>query len=154
LAIRWGEVMWALLSFVTLVGLPLAAVNYVPEQTLTQVASLGLDLPSLATETALLGLVISSIALAKAIVEPTSVVYLVLDASSNVVSLVFALMGVGAGNIGSLGYSSFALKQGKVTTEIALDLRVFIYFTVGVVALSVLQSVARFREARAEKKAG
>jgi uncharacterized membrane protein YuzA (DUF378 family) len=78
----------------------------------------------------------------------------VLDASSNVVSLIFALMVVGVGNIGSLGYSSFTLKQGKVTTEIALDLRVFIYLTVGVVAVSVLQSVARFREARAEKRTG
>jgi len=40
---------------------------------------------------------------------------------------------VGVGNIGSLGYSSFKLTQGKVTMEILLDLRVFIWLTIGVV---------------------
>jgi hypothetical protein len=113
---------------------------------------MGFDVQGLATETAILGLVISAIALAKAIVENTSIAYLILDVSSNIIFLAFTLLVVGVGNIGNLGYSSFSLKQGKLTTEIMLDLRVFIYLTMGVVAVSVLQSVARFREARAEEK--
>jgi hypothetical protein len=148
--VRWGEVAGALLTFLVFVALPLAIINYLPAQTLEQLSATGLNIQSLATQTAMLGLVISAIALAKAIVERTSIAYLVLDVSSNIVSLVFALLVVGVGNIGSLGYSSFSLKQGKVTTEIMLDLRVFIYLTIGVVAVSVLQSVAKFREARAE----
>jgi hypothetical protein len=151
LAVRWSEVGWALLTFVALVALPLMAVQYVPEQTLTQLSTLGLDVPALAMSSALLGLVISAIALAKAIVARTSLAYLILDVSSNIVSLVFALLVVGVGNVGSLGYSSFSLKQGKVTTEIALDLRIFIYLTVALVAVSVLQSIARFREERTEE---
>jgi uncharacterized membrane protein YuzA (DUF378 family) len=62
----------------------------------------------------------------------------------------FALLIVGAGNIGSLGYSSLNLSEGKQTAEITLDLRAFIYISLGTVALRILQSVVRFREARAE----
>jgi hypothetical protein len=151
-AVRWGEVAGALMTFIVLVALPLAAIRLLPEQTLNQFSDMGFDVQGLATETAILGLVISAIALAKAIVENTSIAYLILDVSSNIIFLAFTLLVVGVGNIGNLGYSSFSLKQGKLTTEIMLDLRVFIYLTMGVVAVSVLQSVARFREARAEEK--
>jgi len=151
-AVRWGEVAGALMTFIVLVALPLAAIRLLPGQTLNQFSDMGLDVQGLATETAILGLVISAIALAKAIVENTSIAYLILDVSSNIIFLAFTLLVVGVGNIGNLGYSSFSLKQGKLTTEIMLDLRVFIYLTMGVVAVSVLQSVARFREARAEEK--
>jgi hypothetical protein len=152
MAVRWDEVAGALLTFLVLVALPLAAIRLLPSQTLDQLSATGLDVQGLATETAMLGLVISAIALAKAIAERTSIAYLVLDISSNIVSLAFALLVVGVGNIGNLGYSSFSLNQGKVTTEIVLDLRVFIYLTIGVVTVSVLQSIVRFREARAEAK--
>lgn len=152
MAVRWGEVAGALMTFIVLVALPLAAIRLLPGQTLNQFSDMGLDVQGLATETAILGLVISAIALAKAIVENTSIAYLILDVSSNIIFLAFTLLVVGVGNIGNLGYSSFSLKQGKLTTEIMLDLRVFIYLTMGVVAVSVLQSVARFREARAEEK--
>lgn len=150
--VRWGEVAGALLTFIVLVALPLAAINYLPAQTLEQLSATGLDIQSLATQTAMLGLVVSAIALAKAVVATTSIAYLLLDVSGNVVTLAFALLIVGVGSIGSLGLSSFSLKQGKVATEIALDLRIFIYLTVGAVALSVIQSIVRFREARAEAK--
>jgi len=151
-AVRWGEVAGALMTFIVLVALPLAAIRLLPGQTLTQFSDMGFDVQGLAIETAMLGLVISAIALAKAIVGKTSIAYLILDVSSNIIFLAFTLLVVGVGNIGNLGYSSFSLKQGKLTTEIMLDLRVFIYLTIGVVAVSVLQSVARFREARAEEK--
>ena len=152
MAVRWGEVAGALMTFIVLVALPLAAIRLLPGQTLTQFSDMGFDVQGLAIETAMLGLVISAIALAKAIVGKTSIAYLILDVSSNIIFLAFTLLVVGVGNIGNLGYSSFSLKQGKLTTEIMLDLRVFIYLTIGVVAVSVLQSVARFREARAEEK--
>ena len=137
--VRWGEVAGALLTFLIIVALPLVAINYVPAQTIDQLSSTGLDVQGLATQTAMLGLVVSAIALAKVSVDyvdhlPHS------RRIVNVFTLVFALLIVGVGNIGNLGLSSFSLKQGKVTTEIVLDLRIFIYLTIGVVTFSVLQS--------------
>ena len=152
MVLRWGEAASALLTFLILVVLPLAAIRLIPPQTLDQLAATGLDVQNLATQTALLGLVVSAISLAKAITVSTSMVYLILDVSSNLVSLAFALLIVGVGNIGSLGYSSFKLTQGKVTTEILLDLRVFIWLTIGVVALNVLQALVKFREVRTDEK--
>lgn len=149
---RWAEVAGALLTFIVLVVLPLAALYYLPAQTLEQLSATGLDLPSLATQTAILGLVVSAIALAKAVIATTSVTYLILDISMNIVTLAFALLVVGVGNIGSLGLSNFSFKQGRSTTDIAIDFRIFIYLTLGVVVLAVLQSIVRFREARAEVK--
>ena len=150
--LRWGEAAGALLTFLVFVALPIAAQYFIPTQILEQFSATGLNVQTLAREIATIGIIISVIALAKAFVERTSITYLILNISSNIVSLAFALLVVGVGNISSLGYSSFNLKQGKVTTEILLDLRVFIYLTIGVVAVSVLQTIARFREARAEAK--
>jgi hypothetical protein len=150
--VRWGEVTGALLTLLIMVALPLVAINYLPAQILEQLSATGLDVRSLAMQTAMLGLVVSAIALAKAVVATTSITYLILDVSVNVFTLAFALLIVGVGNIGSLGLSSFSLKQGKVATDIAIDLRIFIYLTIGAVTLSVLQSIVRFREARAEVK--
>ena len=152
MVLRWGEVASALLTFLILVVLPLAAIRLIPPQTLDQLAATGLNIKSLATQTVLLGLVVSAVSLAKAITASTSIAYLILDVSSNLVSLAFALLIVGVGTIGSFGNSSFKLTQGKVTTEILLDLRVFIWLTIGVVALNVLQALVKFREARAEEE--
>ena len=153
MVVRRGEVAGALFTFLVLVALPLAAIRLIPVQRLDQLSAMGLDVPSLVAQTALLGLIISAIALVKAIIKKTSIAYLILDVSSNLVSLTFALLVVGVGNIGSLGFSNFRFIQGKVTTDMLLDLRFFIWLTVGVVTLSVLQSVAKFRENRGEEAA-
>ena len=153
MVMRRAEVAGALFTFLVLVALPLTAIRLIPAQTLDQLSARGLNVPGLATQTALLGLVISAIALAKAITKRTLITYLILDVSSNLVSLAFALLVVGVGNIGSLGYSNFRFMQGKVTTEILLDLSFFIWLTIGVVTLSILQSVAKFHEDRGEEAA-
>ena len=152
MTLKWSDVNSALFTFLILVMLPLVALRFIPTQTLEQLLAAGLDIQNVVKQTALFGLVVSVISLAKAITTSTSIVYLILDISSNLVSLAFAFLIVGIGNIGSLGYSSFKLTQGKVTTEILFDLRVFIWLTIGVVTLNVLQSLVRFREARADEE--
>jgi len=150
LTVRWSEAAAVLLTFLGLVALPLIAIQLVPAQTLDQLKVTGLDIQDFLMQTAVLGLIISVIALVKAIIRRTSIAYLVFSVSSDLISLAFALLVIGVGNVGSLGYSSFKFMQGKVVTEIVLDLRVFIWLSVGVVAISVLQSVVKFREMRSE----
>ncbi len=150
MAIRWGEIAGALLTFLVFVALPLVAINNLPIQIIDQLSSTGLDIRAIATEMAMLGLVVSAMALVKSMISSTSITYLVLDVSLNAVTVAFALLVIGAGNIGSFGLSTFSLKQGKVAAEITIDLRIFIWLTLGTVILSIVQSVARFREARAK----
>jgi len=150
LTVRWSEAAAVLLTFLGLVALPLIAIQLVPAQTLDQLKVTGLDIQDFLMQTAVLGLIISVITLVKAIIRRTSIAYLVFSVSSDLISLAFALLVIGVGNVGSLGYSSFKFMQEKVVTEIVLDLRVFIWLSVGVVAISVLQSVVKFREMRSE----
>ena len=148
--IRWGEAAGALVTLIVFVALPLAALRYLPPQTLLQLEETGIDVQGFVNQMVTLGLVFTAIAVGKALTAKSSVAYLILDVSSIVAGLAFALLIVGAGDIGSLGYSSLKLGEGKQTAEITLDLRAFIYISLATVALRILQSVVRFREARAE----
>ena len=148
--VRWGEAAGALVTLTVFVALPLTALRYLPSQTLLQLEEAGLEVQSLVNQTVMLGLVLTALAIGKALAAKSSVEYLVLDVSSIVAGLVFTLLIVGAGDLGSLGYSRLTLSEGKQATEITLDLRAFVYISLGIVALMILQSVLRFREAKAE----
>ena len=119
MAIRWGEVAGPLLTFLVLVALPLGAIKLIPADTLSQLENSDLNIQGLAIQTAMLGFVVSTLALAKAVITKTSVAYLILNVSSNIVSFAFALLVVGVGNIGSLGFSSFKLAQSKLSVSLA-----------------------------------
>ncbi len=148
--IRWGEAAGGIVTLIVFVALPLAAQRYLPQQTLLQLEETGLDIQGFVNQVVMLGLVLTALTVGRALAAKSSVEYLILDISSIVAGLVFALLIVGAGDIGSLGYSSLNLSEGKQATEITMDLRAFIYLSLGTVALRILQSVVRFHEARAE----
>jgi hypothetical protein len=148
--IRWGEAAGALVTLIVFVALPLAALRYLPPQTALQLEETGLDVRGLVNQMVVLGLVLTALEVGRALAAKSSVGYLILDVSSIVAGLAFTLLIVGAGNIGSLGYSRLNLSEGRQATEITLDLRAFIYISLGTVALRITQSVLRFREARAE----
>jgi hypothetical protein len=149
--IRWGEAAGALVTLIVFVALPLAALRYLPPQTALQLEETGLDVRGLVNQMVVLGLVLTALEVGRAHAAKSSVGYLILDVSSIVAGLAFTLLIVGAGNIGSLGYSTLNLGGGRQVTEITLDLRAFIYISLGTVALRITQSVLRFREARARE---
>ena len=148
--VRWGEAAGALVTLIVFVALPLAALRYLPPQALLPLEETGLDVQGLVYQMVALGLILFALEVGRAFVAKSSVGYLVLDVSSIVAGLAFTLLIVGAGDIGSLGYSRLNLGGGRQVTEITLDLRAFVYISLGAVALRVFQSVLRFREARAE----
>ena len=151
--VRWGDVAGALVTLTVFVALPLTALRYLPPQTLLQLEEAGIEVQGLVNQTVMLGLVLTALAIGKALAAKSSVEYLVLDVSLIVAGLAFTLLVVGAGDLGSLGYSRLTLSEGKQATEITLDLRAFVYISLGIVALMILQSVLRFREARAARAA-
>jgi len=153
MAVRHGDVGVALATFLVLVVLPLSVIRFLPPEYVQRFSSAGLDIQGVLYQTVVLGMVVSAVTLAKAFIDKASIKYLLLGIASEVISLAFTLLVVGLGNIGSLGYSNLRIAQGKLTTVVALDLRVFIWLTIGVVGLSVLQTVAKFKEAKAEKAA-
>ena len=147
--IRWGEAAGALVTLTVFIALPVAALRYLPPETLIQLEKTGLDIKGFVNQMVIMGLILTALTLGKALAAKFSVEYLILDVSLIVASIAFTLLIVGAGNIGSLGYTSFNLNEGNLAMEITLDLRAFIYISLGIVALRILQSVLSFREARA-----
>ncbi len=150
MAIRRSDAGSAIVTLLTLVVLPIAAFLYLAPDA-QRLTSSSLDLREVLYQTVALGVVITILALIKAVIDKASISHLFLSVASEVVSLAFALLVVGVGNIENLGYSSFRISQGKLTTIVALDLRVFLWLTFAVVAAGVLKIVAQFMEVRAER---
>ncbi len=150
MAIRRSDIGSAIVTFLILVVLPIAAFLYLAPD-VQRFTSSSLDLQGVMYQTVALGVVITTLALIKAVVDEASVTYLLVSVASEVVSLAFALLVVGVGNIQNLGYSSFTIAQGKLTTIVVLDLRIFVWLTFTVVFASVLRTVAQFREVRTER---
>src|SRR5512136_1791398 len=103
--VRWGEAAGALVTLAVFVALPLAALRYLPPQTLLQLEETGLDVQGFVSQMALLGLVLAALAVGKSLSAKSSVWYLVLDVSSIVAGLAFTLLVIGVGDLGSFGYS-------------------------------------------------
>jgi len=148
--VRWGEAAGAFLTLLMFVALPLAALRYLSPQILSQLEESGLSIQGVVNQIMILGIIIAAITVAKAVIVQTSVTYLLLDIISIVIGLAFALLIFGAGNISSFGCSNLRLGKGEQTIDLTLDLRVFIYITLVTVALRILQSILKFREARIE----
>ena len=64
---RWGEAAGAILTLMVFVALPLAAMRYLPPQTLLQLEETGLDIQGFANQMVMLGLVIAALIVGKAL---------------------------------------------------------------------------------------
>lgn len=98
----------------------------------------------------MLGFVVAAVTLVKGIVERTSIAYLILDIVENIVALIFTFFVIGVGNIGNLGLTSFNVVQGNLTANISLDIRFFLWVTMGIVGFRVVSSIVEFNEAKTE----
>jgi hypothetical protein len=149
-----GAVFSSIIVFFLLVVAPIVAIMYMPPALSTQLEASGLNFRSFITQTIILGLLIAFITLGKGIVDKASLIHLILDIAGNTVSLVFALLVIGIGNISNLGLASFKIQQSKVILNINLDLRIFLILSICVVVLNVIRSIFEFNEAKKIAKTG
>lgn len=145
-----SAVFSALITIALFVVIPQVLIRLLPSSVLTQFEASGLDLQSFVIQSSILGIVIAAITLSKGIVKKTSITYLILDVVANTVALAFLLIVVGIGNVGNLGLTSFNIKQENASVNIILNLQIFIWITIGLVTLRVINSIVEFGEARAE----
>ena len=117
---------------------------------LNQLELAGFSLQSFVVQMAMLGFVVAAVTLVKGIVERTSIAYLILDIVENIVALIFTFFVIGVGNIGNLGLTSFNVVQGNLTANISLDIRFFLWVTMGIVGFRVVSSIVEFNEAKTE----
>jgi hypothetical protein len=98
----------------------------------------------------IIGVITAALTLVKGFVGKASIISLLVSVAQNLASLVFTVVLLGVGDIGSLGLTSFTVSLENITSYIVMDLRAFIYFTVLVVGLRVVEAYLKWSEARAE----
>jgi hypothetical protein len=143
-------VISAIITLIIFVVVPYMLPEYIPPDINQLVAESGVDLDWFLNEIMVVGAVTAAITLVKGLAGKTSTVWLLASLVQNVSSLAFTLILLGAGNIMSLGVVEFTMNMEKATNYITMNMRVLVYLSIEVIALSMIQSYLMWREARIE----
>jgi len=138
------------ITLILFVGIPYMAPTMIPEELLAQVEASGFNLSEVINQIMIIGAFTAALTLIGGFVDQTSVVSLLVKLAQTGTSLLFVLLLLGAGNLSSLGYVQFEVDLGEVTSSVAMDLSAFVYISVGVILLKVIQIFLEWREARIE----
>jgi len=145
---RRGAIIGAAVTLILFVGAPYLLPEYLPSSVTQLLAESGFDLQGFINEIMILGAVTAALTLAKGFAGKASPVSLLINVAQNVATLVFMVVLLGAGDISSLGVTSFTFSSENTTNHMVMDFRVFIYFTVLTVALRVVEVYLDWDEAR------
>ena len=147
---RMRAIIGAAVTLIFFVGAPYMLPKYLPPNIAQLLAESGFDLQGFINEIMILGAVTAALTLAKGFAGKASPVSLLINVAQNVATLVFMVVLLGAGDVSSLGVTSFTFSSENTTNYMVMDFRVFIYFTVLTVALRVVEVYLDWDEARVE----
>lgn len=145
-----GSIISALITVIIFVGVPYMLPSYLPPDIAQMVTDAGVDISGFLNQMKILGAITAVLTLVKGFVDKTSVAYLLASVFQNVSALGFTVVLLGAGDYASLGLAEFTVDMGGAVSHIVMDMRVFVYLTIGVVALRIIQSYLEWGEAKAE----
>jgi len=145
-----GSVISALVTVIIFVGIPYLLPDYLPPDIAQIMTDAGIDIPGFLNQMKILGAITAVITLVKGFVDKTSVIYLLASVVQNVSALAFTVILLGAGDYASLGLTKFTVEMDGAVSHIVMDMRVFVYLTVGVVALRIIQAYLEWGEAKVE----
>lgn len=137
----------AIITLILFVVVPYMLPEYIPPDVNQLIAESQIDLDWFLNQIMLVGAVTAAITLVKGLAGKTSSVWLLAALAQNVSSLVFTLILLGAGDIMSLGVVELTMDAENATNYITMNMRVLVYLSIEVVALSMIRSYLRWREA-------
>jgi len=137
----------AIITLILFVIVPYMLPEYIPPDVNQLIAESQIDLNWFLNQIMLVGAVTAAITLVKGLAGKTSSVWLLAALAQNVSSLVFTLILLGAGDIMSLGVVELTMDAENATNYITMNMRVLVYLSIEVVALSMIRSYLRWREA-------
>ena len=146
--VKTTEALYAILLFVLFVILPPLAIWYMPTSLYDQIQGFGFNLQSIMIQTVTVGIILATITLIKAIVEPTSKVYLAVALISSGLGLFFVLFILSVGNIADFGVSSLKVITGKAESTVILNLRFFIEISVLIIIIQMIKVYYDWVEAK------
>jgi len=150
MASKTGAVISAVITLILFVGIPYLLPGYIPPDLMTQIEQSGFNLDSFTSQIMIIGVATAALTLVGGFVEPTSIIALLVKMAQAGFSLILIIVFLGAGNIASLGYTEFRVAMQGVQSTITMDLRVFVYISIGTIFLKVLQVYLEWKEARVE----
>jgi hypothetical protein len=137
----------AIITLILFVVIPYMLPEYIPPDINQLIAESQIDLDWFLNQIMVVGAVTAAITLVKGLAGKTSTVWLLASLAQNVSSLVFTLILLGAGDILSLGVVELTMETENATNHITMNMRVLVYLSIEVVALSMIRSYLRWREA-------
>lgn len=150
MASKTGAVISAVITLILFVGIPYLLPGYIPPDLMTQIEQSGFNLDSFTSQIMIIGVATAALTLVGGFAEPTSIIALLVKMAQAGFSLILIIVFLGAGNIASLGYTEFRVAMQGVQSTITMDLRVFVYISIGTIFLKVLQVYLEWKEARVE----
>jgi hypothetical protein len=145
---RTGAVISAAITLILFVGIPYILPNYIPLDLALQIEQSGFDLEGFTYQIMIIGAVTAGLTLVGGFVDPTRIISLLVKMAQAGSSLIFMVLLLGAGNIMGLGYTEFDVATQGVQSNIAMDLRVFVYISIGTILLKVIQVYLEWNEVR------
>lgn len=150
MASKTNAVISAIITLILFVGIPYILPNYIPSYLLAQLEQSGFDLASFINQIMIIGALTAAMTLVGGLVSPTSVIALLIKMAQAGFSLVLIVIFLGVGNIMNLGLTQFDVALEGVQSNIILDLRIFVYISIGTILLKVVQVYLEWKEARVE----
>lgn len=150
MASKIGAVISAAITLILFVGIPYMLPEYIPPDLAAQIEHSGFDLAAFTNQVMMIGVVTAAVTLVSGFVNPTSVISLFVKLAQAGFSLVLIVVFLGAGNLTSLGYTKFEIAVERVYNIISMDLRVFVYVSIGTILLKMVQIYLEWNEARIE----
>jgi hypothetical protein len=150
MASKINAVISTIITLILFVGIPYILPSYIPPYLIAQIEQSGFDLASFIDQIMIIGALTATMTLVGGLVSPTSLIALLIKVAQAGFSLVLIAIFLGVGNIMNLGLAQFDVAMEGVQSNIILDLRVFVYVSIGTILLKVLQVYLEWKEARAE----
>jgi ABC-type multidrug transport system fused ATPase/permease subunit len=150
MANKTGAIISAAITLILFVGIPYLLPDYIPADLAAQIEQSGFNLADFSNQIMMIGVVTAVMTLVGGFVEPTSVIALLVKIAQAGFSLVLIIVFLGAGSIANLGYTTFDVAMEGVQSTIAMDLRVFVYLSIGTILLKVIQVYLEWNEERIE----
>lgn len=147
---KTGAVISAAITLVLFVGIPYLLPDYIPADLAMQIEESGFDIEAFTDQIMRIGVVTTAFTLIGGFVKPTSVIALLVKIVQAGFSLVLIIVFLGAGSIANLGYTTFDVAMEGVQSYITMDLRVFVYISIGAILLKIVQVYLEWNEARIE----
>jgi len=147
---RMGAVVSATVTLIIFVGIPYLVPSYIPADLLSQLTNSGFDLNGFINQMMIIGAITAALTLAGGFVNPSSVASLLVKVAQAAFSLIFMVVFLSAGNLAGLGYTEFEVAMENMTSLIAMDLRMFVYISIGTILLKIVQVYLEWNEERIE----